>query len=284
MVSPTRYVTARGVTLKAGRTLGPGMELGLTDSVALVTAGSRGLGRASALALAREGADVAVCARNAERLEAARRDINDAAAGDVLAVQADITDPDDVDALLSEVTDDLGGLDHLVVSTGRPADGPFAAATERDWYVGYDLLVMSLVWLARRAGPFLADGGGSLTAIASTEAREPVAGRVISSTVRRAVPGLVKTLAREWAPAVRVNAVLPGPHDTPGLHDRVEAATAAGRYESVESGVEQLRGAVPLGRLGDPAALGDLVAVLASDRAGFVTGACVPVDGGTLRG
>lgn len=260
------------------------MDLGLDDTAALVTASSSGLGKASAVALAREGADVAICARNAERLETARREVNEAGSGDVLAVQADVTDPDEIDALLEEVTGDFGGLDHLVTSAGTPTTKPFLETTERDWYVSYDLLVMCVVWLARGVHPFLVESEtGSVTVIASTDAREPVENRVLSSALRRAVLGLVKTLAREWAPAVRVNAVLPGPHRTPSLERRIQAAVDRGAYETDADGLEAVERAVPLGRVGDPDAFGDVVAVLASERAGFVTGTAIPVDGGLLR-
>jgi NAD(P)-dependent dehydrogenase (short-subunit alcohol dehydrogenase family) len=236
------------------------------------------------MALAREDAHVAICGRNAERLETTRNEINGVGSADVLAVQTDLTDTDDLDELVEEVAGDFGGLDHLVFSTGAPAVKPFAETVERDWYVSYDLLVMSFVWLAKRTYPILLDSdAGSLTVIASTEVREPDRAHVLSSVVRRSVPGLVKTLAREWAPDVGVNAVLAGPHDTPGLREQIDAAVKQGRYDSVDHGFADTRDAVPLGSLGDPDAFGEVIAVLASRSARFITGAVIPVDGGVLR-
>lgn len=260
------------------------MDLGLADSDVLVIAGSTGLGRACASAFAREDANVAVCGRNAQRLEAARESLNGEGTGSVLTVQADITDPDELEAVVEEVTADFGGLDHAVSSAGAPATKPFLDTTARDWYATYDLLVMSVVWLAERAHPFLAESeAGTLTAIASTDVREPVRGHVLSNAIRRSVPGLVKTLALEWAPDVRVNAVLPGPHATPSLEARLRDDVERGGHDSREAALDAVLDEVPSGRLGDPDALGDLVAVLASERAAFVTGTAFPIDGGTLR-
>ena len=260
------------------------MDLKLGDSDALVIAGSTGLGKACASAFAREGANVAVCGRNAQRLEAARESLNDAGTGSVLTAQADITDPDELDAVVEEVTGDFGGLDHVVASAGAPATKPFLDTTARDWYATYDLLVMSVVWLAERAYPFLAESeAGTLTAIASTDAREPAPGHVLSNAIRRSVLGLVETLATEWAPDVRVNAVLPGPHATPSLEARLRGEVERGEHDSRAAALDAVRDDVPIQTVGDPERFGDLVAVLASDRAAFVTGAAVPVDGGALR-
>lgn len=257
------------------------MDLGLKASVALVTGGSSGLGRGCAAALASEGADVAICGRNAGRLEAARTSIDDAGAGAVLSVQADITDDQgDIDTLIEEVVSTFGHLDHLVFSTGVPRRATFLETTERDWYVTYDLLVTSAVRVVRASFPHIAAaGGGSITLIGCIDSREVVDGAVLSTAVRRAMVGLVKTLAREFAPAIRVNAVLAGPHETSGLRSTLDH----GRYPSDAAMEDALRDSVPLERLGDPESFGDVVAFLASDRANFVTGTAIPVDGGMLR-
>lgn len=262
------------------------MDLRLDGTVALVTGGSSGLGLASAEALAREGADVAICARNADRLERARAAVNDAGDGAVLSVQGDITDDQgDIADLVEETVAAFGRLDHLVVSTGGPRPGPFDDVVDRDWYVAYDLLVMSVVRLAHETYPHLAaDGPGDLTVVGSIAAREPVEDLVLSNAVRRATVGLVKTLAREFAPTVRANTVLAGPHDTPYLETVVRSEVDRGRFDSDEAGRAALQDAIPLDRLGDPAAFGDLVAFLASERAGYLTGAAIPLDGGLLRG
>jgi 3-oxoacyl-[acyl-carrier protein] reductase len=261
------------------------MDLTLDGDAALVTASSSGLGKASAAALAREGADVVLCSRSADRLEAAAEDVRDGAAGDVHTVPADITDPDDVDAVVEATVDEFGGLDHLVTSAGGVPSGPFLETSEQDWYEAFDLLVMSVVRTLDAAHEHLVAGdGGTVTCITSTSVSEPIEGLVLSNAVRRGVVGLAKTVAREWAPAVRANVVQPGAHETPRIEELVEASVERGEYDSYEAGLAAWSDDIPLDRVGDPGELGDVVAFLASDRASFVNGASVPVDGGRLRG
>jgi len=260
------------------------MDLGLDGDAALVTASSSGLGLASAKALAREGADVTICGRTGDRLEAAGEAVESYGAGDVLTRQADVTDPDDVTDLVETTVDAFGSLDHVVTSAGGVPSGPFLETDERDWYGAYDTLVMSAVWTVWEAHPHLVESSaGTVTCITSTSVREAIDGLVLSNSVRRAVIGLVKTMAREWAPDVRANAVMPGAHETPRIESLIEQAIERGEFHDYEAGLENWSEPIPLGRIGDPIELGDTVAFLASDRASFVTGASVPVDGGRLR-
>jgi NAD(P)-dependent dehydrogenase (short-subunit alcohol dehydrogenase family) len=260
------------------------MDLELDGDAALVTAASSGLGKASAAALAREGADVVICSRSESKLDTAAADIRADAAGDVVTVPADITDPDDVDAVVEATVDEFGGLDHVVTSAGGVPSGPFDERSERDWYEAYDLLVMSVVRTLDAARDHLADGGGTVTCITSTSVSEPIEGLVLSNAVRRGVVGLAKTVAREWAPDVRANVVMPGAHETPRIEELVEQSVERGEYDGYDEGLAAWSDDVPLDRVGQPGELGDVVAFLASDRASFVNGASVPVDGGRLRG
>ena len=221
------------------------MDLGLDGNVALCTAALSGLGLASATALAREGADVAVCGQTEAHLDDAREQLRAAGTGDTLAVQADITDPDHVAAFVEETVAEFGGVDHVVTSAGGPPSGPFPEQDDRDWDRAYDMLVMS--------------------------------------AVRRTVIGLVKTVSREFAPAVRANAVLPGAHETARIENLIDRAVERGEYPDYEAGYEDWASDVPLGRVGDPEELGDVVAFLASPRASYVTGAALAVDGGSTR-
>jgi len=260
------------------------MDLTLDGDAALVTASSSGLGKASAAALAREGADVVLCSRSEDRLDAAAEDVRADAAGDVLTVPTDITDPDDVTAVVDATVEEFGGLDHVVTSAGGVPSGSFLDTDEQDWDDAYDLLVMSVVRTLDAAHEHLVDGGGTVTCVTSTSVSEPIEGLVLSNAVRRGVVGLAKTVAREWAPEVRANVVQPGAHETPRIEELVEASVERGEYDSYDEGLAAWSDDIPLGRVGDPAEFGDVVAFLASDRASFVNGVSLPVDGGRLRG
>ncbi|WP_181692010.1 SDR family oxidoreductase [Natronomonas sp. LN261] len=261
------------------------MDLGIDGNAALVTAGTAGLGLASAEALAEAGADVAVCGRDEDRLDRAEARLGTAGDGDVLAVRADITDPDDVEAFVDTTVGTFGRLDHVVTSAGGPPPGSFLDTDDEDWYDAYDMLVMSVVRTVRAAHPTLsADGGGTVVTITSRTVREILDDLVLSNAVRRAVLGLTKSLADEFAPAIRVNTVLPGAHETSRIEELIEASVDRGEYEHYEDGLAEWSEGVPLARVGDPRELGDTVAWLSSDRASYINGVAVPVDGGSMRG
>jgi NAD(P)-dependent dehydrogenase (short-subunit alcohol dehydrogenase family) len=260
------------------------MDLGIDGNAALVTAGTAGLGLASAEALAREGCEVAVCGRSEGRLEAARERLETAGDADVLAVQADITEKNDVEEFVDAAVEEFGRLDHVVTSAGGPPSGSFLETDDGDWYQAYDLLVMSVVWTVREAHPALVeDGGGTIVNVTSRSVQEVIDDLVLSNSVRRGVIGLMKTLSREFAPEVRANAVLPGAHETSRIEELVEDAVERGDYEDYEAGLEDWSEGVPLERVGDPHELGETVAWLSSDRASYVNGAAVPVGGGSTR-
>ncbi|PSQ05852.1 oxidoreductase [Halobacteriales archaeon QS_6_71_20] len=259
------------------------MDLRLDGNTALVTASSSGLGFASAASLAAEGANVVVCGRTPDRLAEAEAALADEPGG-ALAVEADVTDPDDVAALVDATVEEFGGLDHVVTSAGGVPPGAFDDTTDEQWRGAFDTLVMSAVRTLRAARPHLTDSdAGTATCITSTSVREAIDGLVLSNAVRRTVIGLVKTVSREWAPDVRANAVLPGAHETARIEELVEAALERGEYDSYDEGVADWAGDIPLDRIGDPRELGDVVAFLSSERASFVNGAALPVDGGRLR-
>ena len=261
------------------------MEPGLTGDSVLVTASTSGLELAGAQAFAEAGADVAVCGRDKDRVETARNDLQARGDGSVLALQADITEPAAVEALVAETAEQFDGLDHLVTSAGGVPSGSFRDTTDEEWYQAYDRLVMSHVWTVRAAYPHLDRSfAGTITALTSTSVAEAIDGLILSNAVRRAVLGSVKTVAREFAPSIRANAVLPGPHETSRLESLLEQAVHRGAYESIDAARADWTSAVPLDRLGAPRELGDTVAFLASRRGSFITGAAVPVDGGRLRG
>ncbi len=260
------------------------MDLKLDGQSVLVLAGTSGLGRGAATALAREGADVTVCSRTQANVDEAVDELRSIAEGPVHGRRCDLTNPDDVARTVDRTVEATGGLDVLVASTGGPTPGPLAELDRDDWYDAFDLLVMGLVSALDAARPHLAAGhGGSVVAITSTSVREVIDDLALSNAVRRTVIGLVKTAARELAPDVRVNAVLPGPHATPRIEELMADQVARGEVADLEAARAAWIEDVPLERMGDPVDFGDVVAFLASERAGFVTGSCLPIDGGRLR-
>lgn len=261
------------------------MDLGIDGDTAIVTASSSGLGKASATALAREGANVVISSRSPDHLEAAAADIRESATGTVFPVQTDITADGDIEALVEATVQEFGGVDHLVTSAGGVPSGPYGDITQEQWYEAYDMLVMSVQRAITAARPHLEDSeAGTITAITSTSVAEPIEGLVLSNAVRRGVIGLVKTVSRELAPAIRANAVLPGPHETPRIEELITAAVERGDIEDYEAGLAEWADPVPLGRIGDPMELGDAVAFLSSERASFINGVSLPVDGGRMQG
>ncbi|AEH36807.1 SDR family oxidoreductase [Halopiger xanaduensis] len=257
------------------------MDLQIDGNAALVTASSSGLGKASATALAREGVNVVINGRDEDRLADAKADIEEVATGEVVAQPGDLTEEDDIEQLVETTVDEFGGLDHLVTSAGGPPSGPFLETDDEDWYEAYELLVMSVVRLAREAEPHLKEGeGGTIVNITSRSVKEAIDSLVLSNSVRMSVIGLEKTLSQEFAPDVRANAVLPGPHETSRIEDLVEQAVERGEYDSYEEGLENWADN-PLERVGDPMELGNTVAFLSSPQSGFINGQSIVIDGGT---
>lgn len=254
------------------------MASGLADDVALVTASSQGLGKASAKALASEGAHVVVNGRSEAGIDDAVEEIDAVGDGTVVGKAADITDEDDIQELVEFTVDRFGTVDHLVTSTGSPPTGTVLELDDDDWYHAFDMLVMSVVRLVRAAESHLRDGGGTIVTITSTAVKEAVEFLALSNVVRIGVIGLEKTLSRELAPDVRVNAVLPGPHETDRFRDIVD-----GDERTYEEHREEAASDVPLGRVGQPADLGEAVAFLCSERSSYINGTALPVDGGKLR-
>jgi NAD(P)-dependent dehydrogenase (short-subunit alcohol dehydrogenase family) len=258
-----------------------GMDLEIAGNTALVAASSSGLGKASAAALAAEGANVVVNGRDPDRLERTAAELRESAAGEVYPVAADLTDPAAVEALVETTVAEFGGIDHLVTNAGGPPSGPFLGTTGDDWQDAYELLVRSAEGLCRAASePLRADGGGTIVSITSKSVKEAVDGLVLSNSVRMAVVGLAKTLSSEWAPEVRANVVMPGSHATERMEELARQAHERGDYESVAAARESFVEGVPAGRMGDPERFGQVVAFLSGEPTSFVNGAALMVDGG----
>jgi len=269
--------------LNGGTPVGPTFRSGV-PRVALVCAASKGLGRASAAALARDGFRVAICARGEEALAAAAGEI-EAAGGDVMTIQADLSKRDEVERVIATTVERLGGLDVLVTNTGGPPSGPFVALDDRAWEAAIDSLLLSVVRLCRLAIPHMrARGGGRIIHVTSISVKQPIEGLVLSNALRSAVTSLAKTLSIELAPDnILVNCVAPGYTRT----DRVIelADQSAAREGTTRDAIEQrMLSKIPMGRMGEPKEFGDVVAFLASPAASYVTGVTIPVDGGWTRG
>ncbi len=260
------------------------METGLEGKCALVCAASKGLGRATAHALARDGARIVMCARTGATLTAAADEIRAATGATIVPVVADLSRSADVMRLVDQAVRELGGLDILVTNTGGPKSGPFESLTDADWSAAIDGLLMSVIRLCRHAIPHMRSrGGGRIINVTSVSVKQPIEGLVLSNALRAGVTGLSRTLANELAPDnILVNCVAPGYTRT----DRViQLAEAAAAREGTSAAVVQQRteDQIPLGRLGTPAEFAEAVAFLASARASYITGISLQVDGGFIR-
>ncbi|HEX4465467.1 MAG TPA: SDR family oxidoreductase [Solirubrobacterales bacterium] len=248
------------------------MKLDLENRVALVMGASRGIGRAIAAALAREGARVAIASRSAEKLAEAAAEIGSAAT----PFAADAADLDRLGALPSEVEAKLGPIEILVLNTGGPPFGGSLDHELADWESAYRSLVLAPRVLTGAVIPQMRERGwGRIVNVGSSSTREPIPGLNLSNAHRMAAVGFLKTLSREVAAdGITVNTVATGRFATERLAD------ANGSLEGAEEGARQ---EVPAARLGQPEEYGDLVAFLCSNRAAYITGTVIPIDGGLLR-
>jgi 3-oxoacyl-[acyl-carrier protein] reductase len=248
------------------------VDLGIDGRVALVLGASKGIGRGIAEALAREGARVALASRSRERLERAAAEID----GETAAFEADTGDLERIAALPDEVADSLGAVEILVTNTGGPPMGEALDAGLEAWREAYESLVLAPRVLVEGVLPGMRERGwGRIVNVGSSSTAEPIPGLTLSNAHRPGLIGFFKTLAREVAAdGVTVNDIATGRFAT----DRLAANW--GGWEEMERGAAA---DVPAGRLGTPAEYGDLVAFLCSERAAYITGVSIPIDGGLLR-
>ena len=252
------------------------MDLGLEGRKALVTAASKGLGRACAEALVAEGAQVFIASRDAAAIENAGRAMK--AAG---WLAADVSKAGQPEALIDSAVAKLGGLDLLVVNAGGPPPGTFQSTPIESWEPAFNLTLMSAVRLIKSALPHLKESDqGRIVCITSVSVRQPIPIIALSNSLRAAVTGMAKTLSRELAPdRITVNCLAPDNI----LTDRIRAIAASSGGDP-EQRIREQAASAPMGRLGDPAEFGAACAFLCSRQAGYITGQTLGVDGGALIG
>jgi len=252
------------------------MDLGLHDKIAIVTGSSRGLGLASARALAAEGCRVTICGRTTDTLEAARRALIEVAgdAGRVLAVQADVSRPDDLDAVVSRTAATFGGVDILVNNVGAAGGAGLTETSDAQWQDAFDQTLFPAIRASRAVVPHMqARGGGVIVVIASIFGRE-AGGRMTYNAVKAAEISFAKSLAQQLAPSgIRVNSVSPG-------SILFDGGSWWKRQQADPDGIaEFIRRELPFGRFGRPEEVGDAVAFLASPKASWISGTSIVVDG-----
>ena len=259
------------------------MDTGLKGKVAVVTASSAGLGKAIAMAFGGEGVNVVMCSRNQERIEAAAADVRDQGA-EVLALEVDVTRPEDIDRLIASAVDQFGGIDVLVTNAGGPPAGTFDRFDDEVWQNAFELTLMSAVRLIRRTIPEMQKrGGGSIVAMTSSSIKQPIPNLLLSNVMRSGVAALAKTLADELTgDNIRINNLVPGRIATARIEE-LDRANAERQGVDIETVTRQQLGNIPMGRYGEAEEFANAAVFLASDAASYITGATLQVDGGMIR-
>ncbi len=258
------------------------MDLGIRGHVALVTASSKGLGRATAEALAAEGVDLIMTARTEGPLRDAANAIATKHGVRTHAIACDVATETGCHAAINAAREHFGRLDILVTNTGGPERGSFTECTDDMWHAGVESTLMNIVRLVRGATPMmLANGWGRIVNIASVTAHQPIKNLTISNAIRPGIVGLAKDLSDELAPkGICINTICPGLHKT----DRVLHLAQGNEANDLDAYFKRLSTGIPVGSIGEPADLGSAVAFLCSQQARYITGTTLTVDGGANRG
>lgn len=256
------------------------MELGLKGKKALITAASKGLGFAAAKALLNNGVNIIISSSNEENLKKAYNELKDL--GEVSYFKADLSKKNEIDSLFNFVKDKFGSLDILVYVTGSPRAGKFMDLKDEDWIYASDLLLLSAVRCARKAAEMMGKNGRIIFS-ASAAIKEPIPDLALSNVVRISIAGLVKTLSRELASrGILVNAVMPGYILTERVK-QIAKNRALKEQKTEDEALRDIAKDIPLGRIGDTEEFANVILFLASNLSSYVTGACIPVDGGMLK-
>jgi 3-oxoacyl-[acyl-carrier protein] reductase len=261
------------------------MDLGLKDRIALVCGASQGLGKAVAWGLAREGANLAICSRNKINILEAAEEIAQSTGVEVMGISADLSLTEETRRFFKKAQGHFGRVDILVTNAGGPPSLPFIEINDNQWKSAFDLTLMSAVTLIREALPGMqARRFGRIINITSVAVKQPLEGLILSNTIRTGLIGLAKTLSNTYASDnILINNVCPGYT----LTERVnELSNLIAKRKGIipEDVIREWESQIPMGRMGRPEELADLVVFLASERASYITGATIQVDGGYYKG
>ena len=258
--------------------------MGLKDKVAIVFAASRGLGKGAALALAAEGCKVAICVLNEQALNEAAKEISDQTQAELFTQPVDVKDGHQIENFIANVTAKWGRADILVTNAGGPPVKPFDQTSDDEWHEWFDVTFMSVVRSIKAVLPHMKkQKWGRIINITSISVKMPIENLIYSNSLRMAVVGLAKSLSMELGPfGITVNNVAPGHHLTEGLERIIKKKVEAGmaREEVLAQWIDH----TPMRRLGQPEDLAAMITFLASQKAGFITGVTVQVDGGQYAG
>jgi len=260
------------------------MDLGLKERVALVAAASRGLGRAIAEELAAEGASLILCARGADALNKVAEQIERESGVTVVAVAGDVAKAEDVRRIVAAGLERFGRIDVLVTNAGGPPAGKFESLSQADWDAAISLTLNSVLELARAVLPGMKERRwGRILNVTSIAVKQPVDNLILSNSLRAAVTGFARTLANEVAPyGITVNNILPGYTRTDRVEELARSLAASEGISEAEAR-SRWEAQIPMGRLGEPREFAALTAFLASERASYITGTSITVDGGWVR-
>lgn len=260
------------------------MDLGLKNKTALVCGSSKGLGKATAKSLALEGAAVILCSSNPDNLQKAKQEIQAVSTAEVTAIPANLSQPDEVSRLIETLFKQSDHLDILVNNTGGPRPGKFEELSVDDWQGAFEAMLISAVMLTKSVLPGMKSRRwGRILNITSIAVKQPVENLMLSNSIRAGITGFSRTLANEVAPfGITVNNILPGYTRTERLENLAEDTAKRNGIPTEETYQTWIKD-IPMNRLGEPEEFGDVVTFLASEKASYVTGLSITVDGGWVR-
>jgi 3-oxoacyl-[acyl-carrier protein] reductase len=259
------------------------MDLHYHGKTIIITAASKGLGKASALAVAKEGANVIISSRSESSLQQTAQEIKKETGKEAIIIPADMSQAEGIDHLFRQVKEHTDRIDGLLCNAGGPPAGSFLSFSDQDWIKSFETNLLSVIRLVRQVVPLMEKEGGRIVSIASSSVKVPIPGLILSNTMRAGVQGLMKTLAIELAEKqILLNTVCPGRIATDRLQE-LDGMKAAREGKSIEEIQQQLKKEIPLGRYGKPEEFGQLVSYLLSPANTYLTGATYMVDGGMVK-